>query len=101
MPDGEARAAGPAVVWRSPGARLALAALPAWFTVAVLTFSTPWSLKLIVGAIVAVTAASPTAGLLSVAALTPVGHLLAVGIGIDTFRLSEAIVLAFLTTWVL
>jgi O-antigen ligase len=48
-----------------------------------------------------VTLVSPMYGLLAVAFLAPLGHLLAVLMGQEAFRLSEAFVLAFLTAWVL
>jgi O-antigen ligase len=101
MNDRAGGAAWSAIVWRSLGVRLVLAAIPAWFTIAVLIFSTPWRLKLIVGAIVVITAVSPAAGLLATAVLAPLGHLLAIALALGTFRLGDAIVLAFLTTWVL
>ena len=47
------------------------------------------------------TLASPMYGLLAVAFLVPLGHLLAVLMDQEAFRLSEAFVLAFLAAWVL
>ena len=99
MPDaGEHR---PALVWRSLPLRFALAAPPTFLTLAVLLFSTPWRLKLLVGAVAGLTIASPSYGLLLAATLTPLGHLLATLIDLDTFRITEAVVVAFLAGWLL
>ena len=91
----------PAIIWRSPLLRLALLAVPAWFTIAVLIFRGPVSIKLIVGFVLAASLASPVAGLLTVAALAPLGTLLALFGGDGLFRMSEAVVLAFFTGWLL
>ena len=47
----------------------------------------------------ALSVASPAYGLLAVAALAPLGHLLGVAFGMGIFRLAEALVLAFITGW--
>src|SRR5262245_13459817 len=98
IPDGGGEYA-PAIVWRSLPLRLATLAIPLWFTAAVLILSTPWRLKLIVGAMLALSIAAPAEGLLAVAVLVPLGHLIAFATVLDTFRLAEALVLAFLTGW--
>jgi O-antigen ligase len=89
------------LVWRSRILRLSLAAVPTWFTVAVLVFNTPWRTKLLVGSVFATALVSPSRGLLAVAALTPLGHLLETGLGLEPFRIGEAIVIAFLAGWLL
>ena len=91
----------PAIIWRSPLLRLALLAVPAWFTISVLIFRGPVSIKLIVGFVLAASLASPVAGLLTVAALAPLGTLLAQFGGDALFRMSDAVVLAFFTGWLL
>ncbi len=91
----------PALVWRSLLVRFALAAIPAFLTLAVLVFSTPWRLKLIVGSVAALTVVSPAYGLLLTALLAPLGHLIGILIGLDTFRIGEAVVVAFLASWLL
>lgn len=91
----------PALLWRSPAVRLAIAAIPAWFTTAVLVFSAPPPMKFIVGAVLVTTALSPMHGLLATAAAAPLGTLAGTMLGIQRFRLTEAIVVAFLTGWLL
>jgi O-antigen ligase len=91
----------PALVWRSFALRMALLAVPAWFTVAVLVFRVPMSVKLIVGVVLATSLVSPVAGLLAVAALAALGSLLSQLVDGGTFRMSEAVVLAFFTGWLL
>jgi len=91
----------PALVWRSPALRIALAALPGWFTIAVLIFSIPVSIKLAVGAVLFTSLISPAAGLLLVAATAPLDQFLTAFVGLDHFRVSEALVLAFFTGWLL
>src|SRR5262245_50844748 len=99
MPDaGELR---PAIVWRSVALRLALAAIPTFLTLAVLAFSTPWRLKLIVGSVAALTLVSPLYGLLLTTVWVPLGHLAGALIDLETFRISDAIVMAFLAAWLL
>src|ERR1700730_16681756 len=90
-----------AFLWRRLPLRLALAAIPAWFTLAILVFAVPWRVKLIVGAIAGITVVSPAHGLLAIAAIAPLGQLLAMVAHVEQFRMSEAVVLAFLTAWVL
>jgi O-antigen ligase len=92
---------GEALVWRSLALRVALVAVPGWFTVAVLIFAVPLSTKLIVGTVLFTSLISPAAGLLTVAAVAPLGHLLNQLVGVEGFRMSEALVLAFLAGWLL
>lgn len=92
------------VVGRSLALRLMLAAVPAWLTTAILVFATPWILKLVVGVVVAATLVSPSAGLVAVALVAPLGQLIALSFspsGAPTFRVTEAIVVAFLAVWLL
>jgi O-antigen ligase len=91
----------PAIVWRSLVLRLALLAIPAWFTIAVLIFRVPVHIKLIVGFVLGTSLVSPVAGLLTVAALAPFGTLLSQFAGDGTFRMSEAVVLTFFVGWLL
>ena len=88
-------------VWRSLPLRLAIIAIPLWFTVAVLIFHVGWRIKLVIGIVFGVTLAAPAEGLLLVAVLAPLGRLIAEFVDADTFRMGEAIVLAFLVGWVL
>ena len=87
-------------VWRSIAARSLLAALPAWCTLSVIVLWTPWRQKLLVGGMAALTLASPSAGLLALCVLTPLGTLLE-SITNLPYRLSESFVLAFIACWLL
>jgi len=91
----------PALVWRSPALRMALVALPGWFTIAVLVFSIPAWIKLAVAAVLFTSLISPAAGLLLVAATAPLDQFLTAFVRLDHFRVSEALVLAFFTGWLL
>lgn len=64
-------------------------------------FNVGWPTKLIVGAMLVVSAIDPIAGFLAVVALAPFGHLVAVVVAVENFRMTEAIVLAFFTGWLL
>lgn len=90
------------VVWRTTRLRLALAVVPLWLTLALLDLQIiTWPVKLILAAIFATTLVSPTSGFLIVAALAPLGHLLAKSLGFEHLRLSEAIVVAFIAGWLI
>ena len=91
--------AGRALVWRSRVVRYGVAAVPAWFTIAVLVFNTPLRLKLIVGAFFTAGLFCPAHALLAVAAVAPVGRLIGLALDLHSFRLTEAIVVAFLAGW--
>jgi O-antigen ligase len=93
--------AGHGIVWRSRSVRYALVALPAWFTVAVLVFHTPWRLKLVVGGFFAAALWSPVVALVALAAVVPLGRLIGIALDLHTFRLTEALVVAFLAGWLL
>jgi O-antigen ligase len=93
-------------LWRSSAARLAFAAIPLFTTIAVVTLPVPypivpWPIKLAVAAVFGVTVLAPHVGLLMVAAGVPFGDLAAVLLGLPVFRLSEAIVLAFVAGWLI
>lgn len=79
--------------------RALTAAVPVWLTVAVLIFNTPGRTKLIVGAVFAASLVAPANGLLLVAVLAPFGRLLQTGLDLGPFRMTEAIVVAFLAGW--
>ena len=82
--------------------RLTLAALPIGLTFALLqTPLVPRYVTLIVLAVFAISLAAPASGLLVVAALAPLGHLLALGAGVHGLRVIDAIVVAFLAGWLL
>ena len=93
-------------LWRSSAARLAFAAIPLFTTIAVVTLPVPypivpWPIKLAVAAVFGATVLAPDVGLLLVAAGAPFGDLAAVLLGLPVFRLSEAIVLAFVAGWLI
>src|SRR5712691_5021997 len=89
----------PALVWRSLASRLVLATAPAAVTFANIAFNTPWRVKASVAAMFALTVASPWRGLLFIAAAAPLGAWSGALTGFVNFRLTEAIVLAFLAGW--
>ena len=89
------------LIWRSLPLRLALAAIPLWLTVPVLISNVDRPIKLVVAIVLGVTLASPRHGLLLVALFAPLGQLIAPIIGAPNFRISEAVVLAFLVGWLL
>src|SRR5262249_24412213 len=66
---------------------------------AVLLFSIPLSIKALVGGMLVASFVEPAAGLLGVAALAPLGRLIATSVGLERFRIGEALTLAFLIGW--
>jgi O-antigen ligase len=93
-------------LWRSKAARLVLAALPLWITFAAVFYPVPspivpWSIKGTIAVVFALTCTAPASGLLLTAVLVPFGDLFAVLVGLPAFRISEAIVVAFLAGWLL
>ncbi len=87
--------------WAPPTRRL-LSVVPSWVTAAaLLSAATPPTAKLIVAGVLAVTLWNPAEGLLLAAGLAPLGALLAVIFDFDPFRLTEAIVVAFVAGWLL
>jgi O-antigen ligase len=91
----------PALVWRWLPFRLVLAVIPAWFTLSILVFNVATPIKALAALVLAITVVSPVAGFLSAVALAPLGHLFAVVISNNDFRISEVIVVAFLAGWLL
>ena len=91
----------PALVWRWLPFRLVLAVIPAWFTLSILVFNVVTPIKALAALVLAVTVVSPVAGFLAAVALAPLGHLFAVVISNNDFRISEVIVVAFLAGWLL
>ena len=89
------------LIWRSLTLRLALAAIPLWLITFVLISNVGWPIKLVFALALGVSLAKPVNGLLLVAMVAPLGQLIAPLIGATSFRISEAIVLAFLAGWLL
>jgi hypothetical protein len=103
MPSGDERGH---PLWRSTAARLVLAALPLWATIAAVFYPVPspivpWSIKLTIALVFAAACTAPALGLLLAAVLVPFGDLAALLLGLSAFRMSEAIVVAFLAGWLL
>ena len=93
-------------LWRSTAARLALAVLPLWATMSAVFYPVPfpivpWPIEATIAFVFAVTCTAPALGLLLAAVLVPLGDLSAVLLGLPVFRMSEAIVVAFLAGWLL
>jgi hypothetical protein len=91
----------PAVLWRAFPARAVVAIAPLWFTIAVLVLGAPLSMKLAVGAMLAVSIASPYAGLLAVAATVPLADYIGIILNLGSYRLGEAVTIAFLSGWLI
>ena len=89
------------LLWRWLPLRLALAALPLAPTFTVLAFNVGPFIRSIAAVTLGVTLVSPAYGLLLTAAIVPLGELIAASIGATNFRISEVVVLAFLTGWLL
>ena len=89
------------LIWRSLTLRLALAAVPLWLIIFVLISNVGWPTKLVFAVALGVSVAKPVNGLLLVAIAAPLGQLIAPLIGATNFRISEAVVLAFLAGWLL
>jgi O-antigen ligase len=94
--DHAATAAGPRLAMR-----LTIVAVPLWLTIAALIFHVGWGVKVVIALVLGVAFVSPVHGLLVVAALAPLGQLIGSLIGDETFRISEAVVVAFLVAWLL
>ena len=89
------------LIWRSRALRLVLAAVPLGLTTFVLISNVGWPTKLVFAVALGVSVATPVNGLLLVAIVAPLGQLIAPLIGATNFRISEAVVLAFLAGWLL
>ncbi|PYR00079.1 MAG: hypothetical protein DMF97_10250, partial [Acidobacteria bacterium] len=86
----------------APAIRRAAGILLAWFTVSALSSPTvPIIAKAILAAVFAATVWNPGEGLLLASALAPLGTLIAAIFDIGSFRLTEAVVLAFVAAWLL
>jgi O-antigen ligase len=83
-------------LWRLTPVRVALAVVPVWVTAASLLFNIGWSTKLVIAATLAIALAAPVEALLLVAAVAPLGQLVAALIHDENFRIGEAMVVAFL-----
>lgn len=101
MADGDGAVFRPALLWRSLPLRLVVAAFPVWLTISILVLSTPWRLKLLIGSVAAVTLASPAVGLFVFSAVAPLGDLIGIYMGLERFRITEALAIAFLAGFVL
>ena len=88
-------------LWQGTAARSALTVLPLWATTAVLFILVPWAIKLPIVLVFVVACVTPALGLLLATVLVPFGDLFALLVGWPAFRISEAIVLAFLAGWLL
>ena len=82
--------------------RIALSILPcAVLLVALGSPGTPLPARLLILAIVAVTLWNPAAGLLAAAGLAPLGAFIAALAGVTDFRLTEVILLSFISAWLI
>jgi O-antigen ligase len=75
--------------------------IPGWITLAALIFNVGWPTKAIVGGVLIISIVSPVAGFLTAIAFAPLGHIVAATVSVETFRMSEAVVLAFAVGWLL
>jgi O-antigen ligase len=87
--------------WRSWIVRAAVLPAPAWLTVSVFIFPNPLAIKLALATVLFVSVVAPSAGLLTVAFAAPLGQFFAQFAGAEGFRVSEALVVAFLVGWLL
>jgi len=90
-----------AAVWKSHGLRLLIATPLLYVTVVALIFHSGWAAKALVALALGMAIASPFHGLLFAAAVAPLGVLGATLIHDEAFRISEAVVVAFLGGWLL
>ena len=90
-----------AAVWKSHGLRLLIATPLLYVTVVALIFHSGWAAKALVALALGMAIASPFHGLLFAAAVAPLGVLGATLIHDEAFRISEAVVVAFLAGWLL
>ena len=99
MPRREDDDASQPLVWRSLPLRLAIIAIPLWLTTSILIFNVGWQTKLLIAIVLGVSLVAPARGLLLAAACAPLGHLIAGFVGPGNFRIGEAVIVAFLTGW--
>ena len=81
--------------------RLTLAAVPVWLTFSFVTGDAPAELRGIVGIIAIVSLFRPSEGLCIVALAVPLGDLVAVAMESSPLRLTDALVVAFLSGWLI
>ena len=80
--------------------RLALAIVPVWLSASfVLTPAIPIELRAIVAVVAIISLVRPEEGLCVVAAVAPLGDLIAMGMEASPVRFAEALVVAFLAGW--
>src|SRR5262245_9909005 len=89
------------LIWRSLPVRLSLITVPLALITTVLVFNVGPAIRLVAATALVVSFVSPVRGLLLVAALAPIGRLVAMAIGAGEFRVGEVIVLAFFVGWLL
>jgi O-antigen ligase len=90
-----------AAVWKSRLLRLLIATPLVYVTVVALIFHSGWAARALVAFALGIAIASPVYGLLFAAAVAPLGVLGATLIHDEAFRISEAVVVAFLVGWLL
>jgi hypothetical protein len=79
---------------------LALAIVPVWLSASfVLTPAIPIELRAIVAVVAIISLVRPEEGLCVVAAVVPLGDLIAMGMEASPVRFAEALVVAFLAGW--
>lgn len=86
---------------RGPIVRVLAALVPLWFTTAVLVFGAPAPMKLAVAAMLALSISSTYYGLLAMAAFVPLADYIGILLELGSFRLGEAVTVAFITGWLL
>jgi len=90
------------VIRRPAVFRILLGIIPcAVLLIALLQTGTPWLARIAILGIAAVTLWNPAAGLLAAAGLAPLGAFIIALDGVQNFRLTEAILLAFIAMWLL
>jgi O-antigen ligase len=81
--------------------RLVIVTAPLYVTIVALIFHSGWAARTLVALALGVAIASPVYGLMLATAVAPFGALLATTIHDEGFRISEAVVVAFLVGWLL
>jgi len=90
-----------AAVGTSRWLRLVIVTAPLYVTMVALIFHTGWAAKALVALALGMAIASPVHGLLFATAVAPLGVLASTLIHDEGFRISEAVVVAFLVGWLL
>jgi len=91
----------PAFFWRCWPLRVSAAIVPVWLTAAVLVLGAPLPMKVLVGAMLAVSITSPYTGLLAVAAVVPLADYIGIMLNLGSYRLGEALLIAFIAGWLI